>query len=140
MTEAIFAPKRKPGYYYASSLNLFVNESCSKQMDCINVDCLMVKVEKKRIRFIESKHRYEQVANSQSRVYGILNTIFKAIPESKYQIEFCVVRGNYPYNEAEVSFFDSDKKYTLTGDQLRDWLDFKIELSAITPDPKEAIP
>ncbi len=116
--------------YYGSDLNKFVDEKCSHQMTCINIDGLFIKVAKKKLRIIESKHNNERMPTSQESALKTLNYIFKN-SSAKYETEVCKVEGDYPYIDGACvyRFGDGIKKY-LNQKQLIEWLEFEKELES----------
>jgi hypothetical protein len=128
---------RKSDRYYGSDLNKFIDEFCSREMTCINIDCLLVKIKDKRIRFIESKHSIEGMPHSQLTALKILKRIFESKNNTPWRVEFYVVRGDYPYDEdVEIQEIGSSKVYQPTQQELIKWLNFELELEQIPP-PKQ---
>jgi hypothetical protein len=120
--------KEKGPHYYGSDLNRFIDEKCSHEMYCINIDCVLVKVTKGRIRFIESKHTNESFPKSEKSVYGILKHLLSEV-KTDWKIEFFIVAGEYPFETAEVSQFGNAEVFTLNQKQLIKWLNFEEELN-----------
>jgi hypothetical protein len=119
--------KVKTERYYGSDLNRLVDEKCSHQMSCINIDCLLVKVSKKRIRIIESKHGMEPIPKSQLAALKILNYI-TSTSASEWQIEYYIVRGDPPYENANILDFINGKQITVSKQELIEWLNFEKEV------------
>ena len=115
--------KLKNEHYYGSDLNKFIDEKCSHQMDCINIDCLQIKVSKKRIRFIESKKDNEHTPKSEIRAMNILKYLLSK--QQEWKVEFCIVSGNYPFQSAEIFQFGTEELFTLNQEQLIKWLNFE---------------
>ena len=116
--------------YYGSELNRFIDEYCSHEMDSINIDCLQLKVAKKRIRFIEYKRSREKMPRSEIRVYNILKYLFSKV-ESEWNIELYIVRGDYPFETALVKDFTTGQEWKLNQDELIKWLNFDLNLLSL---------
>jgi len=110
--------------YYGSDLNQFIDERCSHEMTCINIDCFMVKVAKRRIRFIESKHSKERMKKGQRTALLLLYDL----THPSYTVESFVVRGEYPYHRAKVEDIKTGESFDLSQEDLIAWLDFELEL------------
>ena len=115
--------KIKNAQYYGSDLNKFIDERCSHKMDSINIDCLQIKVAKKRIRFIESKKDREHTTKSEIRAFKILRYLLSK--QTEWDIEFCVISGNYPFQTAEIYVFGTEERFRLEQDELIKYLEFK---------------
>ena len=126
----------KGSNYYGSDLNRFIDESCSHKMTCINIDCFLVKVSKKRIRFIESKHTKEGMKKGQKTALKLLSEML----HPSYTVETFVVRGDYPYNTATVENIETGERTQLDQDTLIAWLDFEVELEQVLELVKEYTP
>ena len=109
--------------YYGSDLNKFIDEECTRKMTCNNLDCYLIKVAYRRIRFIESKHTNEGMANSQRAGLQIL----EETRHVSYDIEVFIVRGEYPYHTAVIEDLHGHS-WTLSQNHLRQWLNFEAEL------------
>lgn len=128
----------KNSAYYGSDLNKLIDEKCTRLMTCINVDCLLIKVSYKRIRFIESKHTHERMNKGQLTALRIL----MIVKHPTYRIESFIVRGEYPFYTAVVEipgahvYSVPTRKWTLDQKSLIKWLDFEQELGVPDePDP-----
>lgn len=120
--------KNKNEHYYGSELNRFIDEKCSHQMTCINIDCLLVKIAKKRIRIIESKHSAEFAPKSQITALKILHNLIQ--PKDGWHVEFLMVYSDYPYNGmTQIEDLDENVLAILNQQQLIKWLNFEIELN-----------
>jgi len=119
----------KNNNYYGSDLNQFIDERCSHKMTCMNIDCYLIKIAKKRIRFIESKHSHEG-ANKGQRT-GLL--LLSRLTHPEFKTETYLVRGEYPYNTATVEDMQGNS-WELNQRDLILWLDFDIELEDIQRD------
>jgi len=123
--------------YFGSDLNKFIHEKCTNKMTCINIDCLLLRLSKKRLRIIESKHSLEKIKNSQLEVLKILFKVFKIAEKSKWfkkyfdgwTFEVWIVIGDDPYEDITIEHPLYEKKYVLTGDEFIQWLEFELELS-----------
>lgn len=116
--------------YFASDLNKFVNENCSKEMTAINIDLLLYKRSQKRIRIIESKHSSEKIPDSQKEVLTILSTAaFRG-----YKYEVYMVMGDPPdYDSVKIIDLNNGKEYKIQCKQdFLDWLEFKKELEEMS--------
>lgn len=111
--------------YYGSDLNRFIDEQCSHRMTCINVDCFLVKVAQKRIRFIESKHSQEGMKKGQKTALSLLSELV----HPSYTIETFIVRGEYPYHTATVENIVTAEITQLDQKALISWLNFESETS-----------
>ena len=119
---------QKSEHYYGSDLNKFIDQFCTRRMTCNNIDCLLVKISQKRIRFIESKHNNENIPKSQFTALKILNSIFQTA-KTPWQIEFYIARGDYPFeNGIEIQDLNSQQTFQLTQQELIRWLNFELEL------------
>jgi len=118
----------KSSNYYGSDLNQFIDEYCSHQMICINIDCFLVKFknDKSQIRFIESKHTSEGMKKGQN----IALSLIKELTHPTCIIEVYLVRGEYPYTKATVEDMQG-KSWELNQRDLILWLNFDIELDDI---------
>jgi len=115
--------------YYSSPLNEFIDLFCSHEMDCINIDCLLLKVSKKRIRLVEFKRENERLPKSEIRVFKILNYVLNH--QKEWNIEIFVVRGNPPFDSVLVETIpEGINAWHLTKSNLIEWLNFERELEA----------
>jgi len=119
--------KIKNENYYGSDLNRFIDEFCSHRMDCINIDCVLVKVAKRRIRFIESKKLNERLPKSEIRVFSILKSITDQT-KTPWKADFYIVYGNYPFTFVKVVDFETKLSRTLNQAELIRWLNFEKEI------------
>ena len=87
----------------------------------------MVKVEKRRIRVIESKRCIEDITNSEKRVYKIFRELTKNAPVD-WSIEYFIVMGDPPYELAHIFNLDEKEIATLRQDELIKWLNFEREI------------
>jgi len=113
--------------FYNSRMNdfhRFVNQYCSKEMTATDVDCFFVKVAKKRLRFIESKHTIEGMRKGQK----IALTLLAQLTHPNYTVECFVVRGEYPYHTATVENLATNEVFLVDQEALVSWLNFESEL------------
>jgi len=129
----------KSGHYYGSELNKFIDENCTRQMTCINIDCLLLKNDQKKVRFIEFKHSNEHFPLSQFRALKILHLITSQ-SLSGWDSRVFVVRGNYPFDDgAKICSLSDLKAILLTREDLIKWLNFEKELDFTTGDTLEVM-
>jgi len=120
--------KFKTDNYYASDLNKFIDEYCSHEMYCINIDCLLMKVSQKRIRFIEFKHTIEDYPKSEKSVLHTLRYLLTK--NGEWKTEFFVVMGDPPFDITHIFDLDGNELKTFTSKiELISWLNFEKELS-----------
>ena len=120
--------KFKTDNYYASDLNKFIDEYCSHEMYCINIDCLLMKVSQKRIRFIEFKHTIEDYPKSEKSVLRTLRYLLTK--NGEWKTEFFVVMGDPPFDITHIFDLDGNELKTFTSKiELISWLNFEKELS-----------
>lgn len=87
--------------YYGSPLNLFIAENCRKDLVVNNIDLIIHDYKNKIITIIESKHENESIKIGQGL---LLKRIRELIPKKTkdYLIQILIVKGNYPYNTANL--------------------------------------
>lgn len=87
--------------YYGSPLNLFIAENCRKDLVVNNIDLIIHDYKRKIITIIESKHDNEQIKLGQSL---LLKKMRQLIPKrvNDYKIQILIIRGNYPYESANL--------------------------------------
>ena len=105
-------------------------------MTCINIDCLLVKVAQKQIRFIESKHTTEGMQKGQKTALSLMTDLI----HPSYTIETFIVRGEYPYHTATVENIATNEVFQLNQEGLISWLNFETELEQIPEPVKETTP
>ena len=89
--------------YYGSDLNKFINKNCTKKMTAINIDLLLFRRTKRRLRIIESKHTNEPMKKGQKEVLRKIAWIFKYVKNATgLDLGVYIVTGNQPYNEIDV--------------------------------------
>jgi len=121
--------KIKNDHYYGSDLNKFIDERCSREMTCNNIDCALLKMAQRRIRFIESKHYAEGMPKSQRQLLEILKWVTDHPEQKEWKLEYFIVVGNYPYrNGANILEIGKNKTYSISNQALVDWLNFREEL------------
>lgn len=124
-------PEVKPEHYYGSELNRFIAECCTRKMTCINVDCLLVKNDQKKIRFIEYKHQNEFLPTSQLMALKVVQLITSQ-PLSGWNSKVFVVRGDYPFVEgAVICSINNLKAVKVNRENLIRWLNFEEELNLL---------
>lgn len=87
--------------YYGSPLNLFIAENCRKDLVVNNIDLIIHDYKNKIITIIESKHENESIKVGQGL---LLKKIRDLIPKKikDYIIQILIVKGNYPYESANL--------------------------------------
>jgi hypothetical protein len=87
--------------YYGSPLNLFIAENCRKDLVVNNIDLIIHDYKNKIITIIESKHENEFIKVGQGL---LLKKIRDLIPKKikDYIIQILIVKGNYPYESANL--------------------------------------
>ena len=121
--------------YYGSPLNRFIAQHCSREMTCINIDCLLLKSSKKRIRIIESKHVGEHLPATQLEALQTLQQILSKA-NTDWTVELYIVVGNPPYEEAEIINLANGGRAKLNREELIKWLNFEKEPKLQTPPDK----
>ena len=87
--------------YYGSPLNLFIAENCRKDLVVNNIDLIIHDYKNKIITIIESKHDNESIKIGQGL---LLQKLRELIPKNikNYKIQILIVKGNYPYESANL--------------------------------------
>ena len=124
--------------YFGSDLNKYIHSECTKQMSCINIDCLLLRFSKKRLRIIESKHTLERLKQSQLKILQILFKLFKIAEKCKWfpkyfdnwELDIWIVIGDLPYENVIIKHPFYDLKYNLNNEQFKQWLEFELDLNA----------
>ena len=90
--------------YYGSDLNKFIDEKCTHKMTCINIDALIFRRSKNKLRIIESKHLNENMKWGQEEVLKLMGKVFAWLNRLQEKIDFSVhiVYGNYPYEKLYI--------------------------------------
>lgn len=103
--------------YYGSPLNLFIAENCRKDLVVNNIDLIIHDYKNKIITIIESKHINESIKIGQGL---LLQRIRKLIPKKTqdYLIQILVIKGNYPYETADLLNVKGIKVKTLNKQEL----------------------
>ena len=120
--------------YFGSDLNKFINEKCTKEMSCINIDCVIFKKSIKKLIIIESKYPDEKIKYQQIFLLKMLYWIFYFAKKagnnklSKWDFNVWIVRGKPPYETANIIHPITNKTYTLNQSELIEWLEFRKEL------------
>ena len=106
--------------YYGSDLNKFIDEYCTRKMTAINIDLLTYKRSLHHLRVIESKHENENIPPTQ---YEALKMFSNAIiPEIKFGVY--VIRGNYPYDTAEIHDLRTNEREIVDRVKLIEFLNY----------------
>lgn len=103
--------------YYGSPLNLFIAENCRKDLVVNNIDLIIHDYKNKIITIIESKHVNESIKVGQAL---LLQRIRKLIPKKTqdYLIQILVIKGNYPYETANLLNVNGEIIKTLNKQEL----------------------
>lgn len=111
--------------YYGSPLNLFIAENCRKDIVVNNIDLIIHDYKKKIITIIESKHKNEPIRIGQGL---LLKKLRYLIPKKvgDYTIQILIVKGDYPYESANLLNCDGDLVKTLDKNQLIKFLNNEI--------------
>ena len=113
--------QKKNNNYYGSDLNRLIDERCTRKMTCNNLDCVLVKVSQRKIRFIESKHINEGSKKGQQLLLDLLSQMNL----NGWGIESYLVRGEYPYETASVLNIKTKETRIMNQQQLILWLNFE---------------
>jgi len=111
--------------YYGSPLNLFVAENCRKDIVVNNIDLIIHDYKKKIITIIESKHDKEKIKTGQKL---LLQTLRSLIPKkvNDYKFQILIVKGNYPYESAQLLNVNGEIVKTITKDELIKFINNEI--------------
>ena len=103
--------------YYGSPLNLFIAENCRKDLVVNNIDLIIHDYKKKIITIIESKHSNESIKVGQGL---LLKKLRYLIPKKVdgYILQILIVKGNFPYEKADLLNVNGDIIKTLNKDEL----------------------
>lgn len=103
--------------YYGSPLNLFIAENCRKDLVVNNIDCIIHDYKNKIITIIESKHDNEPIRVGQGL---LLKKLRHLIPKkiNDYKIQILIIKGNYPYESANLLNTNGDLVKILNKEQL----------------------
>jgi len=128
----------KEARYYGSDLNKWIDENVSHNLTSINIDCMMVKIKKKKLRIIESKYPNEELKKGQRDALKILAAAFKLINEvisrnpekvgrhRGWEFKVYLARGKPPYERLEITDLSNSKPFELkTKQQVAGWLSFE---------------
>ena len=99
-------------------------------MYCINIDCLIVKISKQRIRFIEAKQDNEFTPKSEISCLKILRYLLGNVPNNPYKIDFWLVHTSEPFEKNLITPVGGNEtnSHTLTKKELIEWLNFEREI------------
>ena len=123
--------------YYGSDLNKFIAKKTSREKTCINIDCVLMKISKRKLRIIESKYSSENIGNQQLKVLQKIFMIFELAMRShffnKYLknwiLDVWIVKGDPPYNEVKIIHPYTKKEQILNHSEFKKWLEFDFNLS-----------
>ena len=87
---------------FGSDLNYFISERCRKDMVVNNVDLIIHDYKGKCIKIIESKNPNEPVRAGQALLLKKLRELIPKIYNG-YMVQILIIRGLYPYNDAELT-------------------------------------
>ena len=107
--------------YYGSPLNLFIAENCRKDLVVNNIDLIIHDYKNKIITIIESKHENEPIRKGQGL---LLQKLRHLIPKkiNDYIIQILIVKGNYPYESANLLNVKGEIIKTLNKNELIDFI------------------
>ena len=111
--------------YYGSPLNLFVSENCRKDLVVNNIDLIIHDYKNKIITIIESKHDNESIKVGQGL---LLKKLRNLIPKkvNDYIIQILIVKGNYPYESANLLNVKGEIVKTLNKQELIKFINNEI--------------
>ena len=110
--------------YYASDLNKFVGVTCTREMTVNNIDLIMYKYGKNKLRIIESKHQLEGGNKHQDNILKLLSS---AKIENN-EVEVYKICGNPPYEIVDILFVnDNEACLQVKQEQLIKFLNFEVE-------------
>lgn len=95
--------------YYGSELNKFAAEQCRKDIVINNIDLIINNYKDNSLKIVESKHSNEKVSTGQRLLLKKLSNL---------GINTYIVRGDYPYDKAEVYSFQKDKAMVMGKEDL----------------------
>lgn len=103
--------------YYGSPLNLFIAENCRKDLVVNNIDLIIHDYKNKIITIIESKHDNEPIRIGQGI---LLKKLRKLVPKKveDYKIQILIVKGNFPYEAANLLNVNGEVIKTLNKQEL----------------------
>ena len=103
--------------YYGSPLNLFIAENCRKDLVVNNIDLIIHDYKNKIITIIESKHDNEPIRVGQGL---LLQKLRYLIPKktNDYCIQILIIKGNYPYESANLLNVKGELVKTLNKQEL----------------------
>jgi len=122
--------------YFASDLNMYINETIPKDMTCTNIDTCLLKLEKENnpIRIIESKHSSEHNSKMQDVVLSILGEIAIYLDETnfKHKLDIYKVIGDYPFDNGVVIYsYKTAESKEFDKQELNDFLYFVIDFNKV---------
>ena len=117
--------------YYGSDLNKFADLECREKMTVMNIDLIIHRRSRKRIRIIESKHENEKIGTGQEELLRILGMLFKFLNKinfRSYKFDIFLVRGNPPYEEVLVKNLINYNRKKIKKEDLINFLNFDLEM------------
>lgn len=108
-------------------LNKFISRYCSKEMTSIDIDVCLLKMSKKHLRMIESKHITEGMSKGQRRLYETLVWMFKGLNRlfSDWKFEVMRIYGTPLIPEEDGDIYDVIYEEIIVRDLIKDEV-FKI--------------
>ena len=114
----------KDDRYYGSDLNRFIDEQCSHEHTCMNIDTLQLKWANKTFRFRESKHVGEKLGDQQRKALLFLAQRVKLMENGDgWDFAVEVIYGNEPYERIYVEDLTNDTFATIEGNNVKKFLE-----------------
>lgn len=89
-----------------------------------NIDCVMYKYGKNKIRIIESKHSKESSSSSQLNILKILSSV----SSKDLFVEVFIISGDPPYDEVDIYKLNTEQSsLRVSKDKLISFLNFDLE-------------
>ena len=119
--------------YFGSDLNKWINKNCRRDMTVNNIDLIIYRHGNGVVRVIESKHEKEMLGNGQFKLLTILAKIANVYNKLmlEYQLEVYIIKGNYPYDNVEITNMSTETTKNIDAFMLKDFIDFKIDFSEL---------
>tara|TARA_R100000789_G_scaffold25383_1_gene28441 strand:- start:913 stop:1362 length:450 start_codon:yes stop_codon:yes gene_type:complete len=117
--------------YYASDLNKYIANECTRKMSVINIDLCMYKEKQNGnniLRIIESKHSNEDIPKQQLKILMILAELFKWVNKwiiKNTEFELFVITADPPYDYASIWNLINDEEFDLKSIDFKRFLEFK---------------
>jgi len=135
----------KDARYFGSDYNKFVNLECPKEMTIINRDILAYKRTKGILRLGESKYFNENTGESQAELLSLIAHMYRFLQfcvKSGYmnfpvcqkcppirEIEYVLIRGNYPYeNGVIIQDYFTKREIEISKEDLKRFSTFNLTL------------